>query len=319
MKYLNIKLMAAAAMTLVFASCNNEGITGDNNTDGDVRFSATIDGASRAYDQVWEANDEIGVSCQTGDVTYNNVCYYTASADGNFSPKDESKKIYFQTDEEVTFTACYPWNDLQGGTTSVTADTWKQSEQKKFDFLWAQAEGSKSNPNVSFAFAHKMTKLVLTIKRGDDVSYDEVKAAVLSLEGFKNEGSFDVATGTAAASGDDCAEWIFAGNTANAEYNAPKVLDDNANTVVYTMIFYPQIFGTNHVTFTAKITEHQSFSTELDFTNANAVKDNDSAINEWVSGRQYNIGIKLNKTGISLDGCTIAAWDEVSDEVDANM
>lgn len=317
MKDLNIKMLAAA-MTLVFASCNNEGITGDKNTDGEVRFSATIDGASRSYDQVWEANDEIGISCQTGDVVYNNVCYYTSSADGNFSPKDESKKIYFQTDEEVTFTAYYPWNDIQEGTAAVTADTWKQSEQKKFDFLWAQAEGRKSNPDVSFAFAHKMTKLVLTIKRGDDVSYDEVKAAVLSLEGFKNEGSFDVATGTAAASGNDCAEWIFAGNTANAEYNAPKVLDDAANTVVYTMIFYPQKFD-SPVTFTAKIAEHQSFSANLYFVGANSAIDRDTAEEEWVSGRQYNIGIKMNKTGISLDGCTIAAWDEVSDEVDANM
>lgn len=317
MKYLNLKMMAATAVTLVFTSCNNEGITVVNNTDCEVRFSATIDGASRAYDQVWEANDEIGISCQTGDLTYNNVCYYTASADGDFSPKDESKKIYFQTDKDVIFKAYYPWNDLQE-TTSVTADTWKQSEQKKFDFLWAQAAGSKANPDVSFAFAHKMTKLVLTIKCGDDVSYEEVKAAVLSLEGFKNEGSFDVTTGTAAASVDNSAEWIFAGNTANTEYNAPYKNNDGLETVVYTMIFYPQKFDSD-VTFTAKITEHRSFSTKLDFTYANAAKDDVSAENEWVAGRQYNIGIKLNKTGISMDGCTIAAWEEVSGEMDANM
>lgn len=313
MKNLKTSMLAAAAMIFLFAGCQNEGIS---YTQDEARFSAIIDGASRAYDQAWEANDEIGISCLTGDVTYTNVCYYTSAGDGNFSPKEESKKIYYQTDEEVTFTASYPWHDLQNGNT-LTADTWKQAGQKKFDFLWAQANGSKANPEVSFAFTHRMAKLVLTVKCGHDVSYDEVKAAALSLEGFKHLGSFDVTTGVAAVSGENSAKWTFAGNSA-AESNAPYTQDDESSTVAYTLIGYPQVLEAP-VTFTAQLQGEQSFTAGLDFTNANAIKDGSAARNEWVAGRQYNIGVKLNKTGISLDGCTIAAWDEVNGEVDANM
>lgn len=313
MKNLKASMLAVTATAFLFAGCQNEGISYPPD---EARFSATIDGASRAYNQAWEANDEIGVSCQTGEVTYTNVCYYTAAGDGSFSPKEDSKKIYYQTEEEVTFTACYPWNDLQGGNT-LTADTWKQAEQTKFDFLWAQAKGSKANPGVSFVFAHRMAKLVLTIKCGNGVSYDEVKAAALSLEGFKHLGSFDVTTGVAAASGENSAKWTFAGSS-TADNNAPSVADDETSTVVYTLICYPQAFEAP-VTFTAQLQGEQSFTARLDFTNANATKDGSAAKNEWVAGRQYNIGVKLNKTGISLDGCTIAAWDEVNGEVDADM
>ena len=313
MKNLKTSMLAVAATAFLFAGCQNEGIS---YTQDEARFSAIIDGASRAYDQAWEANDEIGISCLTGDVTYTNVCYYTSAGDGNFSPKEESKKIYYQTDEEVTFTASYPWNDLQDGN-ALTADTWKQADQKNFDFLWAQANGSKANPEVSFAFTHRMAKLVLTVKCGHDVSYDEVKAAALSLEGFKHLGSFNVTTGVAAASGENSTAWTFAGSS-TADNNAPSVADDETSTVVYTLICYPQAFEVP-VTFTAQLQGEQSFTAGLDFTNANATKDGSAAKNEWVAGRQYNIGVKLNKTGISLDGCTIAAWDEVNGEVDANM
>ena len=71
------------------------------------------------------------------------------------------------------------------------------------------------------------------------------------------------------------------------------------------------------VTFTAQLQGEQSFTAGLDFTNA--IKDGSAARNEWVAGRQYNIGIKLTKTGISLEGCKIAAWDEENSEVDADM
>lgn len=313
MKNLKASMLAVAATAFLFAGCQNEGIS---YTQDEARFSATIDGASRAYNQAWEANDEIGISCQTGEVAYTNVCYYTAAGDGSFSPKEESKKIYYQTEEEVTFTACYPWNDLQGGNT-LTADTWKQAEQTNFDFLWAQAKGKKSAPDVSLGFTHRMAKLVLTIKRGDNVSYDEVKAAALSLEGFKHLGSFDVTTGVAAASGENSAKWTFAGNSA-AENNAPYTQDDESSTVVYTLILYPQVLEAP-VAFTAQLQGGLNFTAGLDFTNVNATKDGSAARNEWVAGRQYNIGIKLNKTGISLEGCTIAAWEEVNDEVNANM
>ena len=304
------KVIAAAVGTLMLAACHNEDvIPGGASIQDMARFSASIAGpVTRAYDTSWDADDEIGISGTSGEVQYTNVCYFTSGGNENFSPKDESKKIYFQDNSEVTFTAYYPWNDLKGSTT-ITADTRGQAEQKQFDFLWAQARGSKEHPNVAFTFAHKMAKVVLSVKCGDDVSYDEVKAAVLSLDGFKHEGSFDVATGTAEATGNESMMWEFAGNTENAVYNAPFKYDDTKQTVSYTLILFPQTFEAA-LPFTAELTDKQSFTANLDFTGANAEID-EEAKNEWVAGRQYNMGIVLNKTGITVEGCTIAPWEEV--------
>lgn len=307
------KVIAAAVGTLLLAACHNEDVMpGGENAQATAHFSATIAGpATRAYNTSWEANDEIGISETGGEAQYTNVCHFTSGSDGNFTPKDESEKIYFQDNEEVTFTAYYPWNDLKGGTT-ITADTWQQAEQKRFDFLWAQEEGSKAHPDVAFTFAHKMAKVVLTVKCGADVGYDEVKAAVLRLDGFKYQGSFNVTTGTTETTEYVSAMWPFAGNAEDdAKNNAPFKHDDEKQTVSYTLIFFPQEFDTP-LPFTAELTGKQSFTADLDFTAANAELDKDGAKNEWKAGRQYNMGVVLNKTGITVEGCTIAPWEEVN-------
>lgn len=312
MNKVKFNLIAAAVMTFALASCNNEEFVPDTGqSTGEARFSASIDApATRAYNQEWEANDEIGISGTTGDVSYTNVRYFTANADGNFAPINEADKIYYQTDAEVTFTGYYPWNNLTGGNT-ITADTWGQADQNSFDFLWAQAFGKKAKPEVKFSFAHKMAKVVLTIKKGKDISFDEVKAALLSLEGFKHQGTFDVTTGKTATSDVTTVMWQFAGNTVDVAYNAPKSEDATAQTISYTMIFFPQEFA-SPLPFSAELAGKQTFKANLDFTEANKKIDNDAAKNEWVAGRQYNLGIVLNKTGINVTGCEIKPWEEVN-------
>lgn len=306
-------MIAAAVGVLTLAACSSEESLSGGEAPQDVaRFSATIAGpGTRAYDQIWEANDGIGISGTSGDVAYTNVHYRTTDAGGTFTPADESGKIYFQDNNEVTFTAYYPWNELQGGSTAITADTREQANRKTFDFLWAQAKGSKASPNVQFQFAHKMAKVVLTIKQGDDVDYDEVKAAVLKLEGFRPEGTFDVTNGTTATTGDALSSpWTFSDSALKKE-NAEE------GTVSYTLILFPQTFDAA-LPFTAELTGKQSFKADLNFTNANAEKDGEHARNEWVAGRQYNMGIVLNKTGIEVEGCTITKWEEVNGgDVDA--
>ena len=312
MKDVRRTIIAAAAMTIMLAGCNSEeGLPAGESVQGVAHFSAIIHApGTRAYDQIWEANDEIGISGTSGDVAYTNVCYLTADGSGNFNPKDESGKIYFQDNDEVTFTAYYPWNDLQDGAATITADTWGQKEQKKFDFLWAQAKGSKTKADVAFTFAHKMAKVVFTVKCGSDVSYDEVKSAVLMLDDFKHVGSFNVTDGTTAVTDNVSKMWEFANNTNDAVYNAPFKNDDGKQTVSYTLIFFPQEFDAA-LPFTATLAGKQSFTANLDFTEANRKKDGDNAKNEWVAGRQYNMGVVLNKTGITVEGCTIAPWEEV--------
>lgn len=306
-KTIFMAMLAAAVLT----ACNNDENDVIDSGSSQATFTAAINGQAdtRAYDQTWEANDAIGISGTSGGTTYTNVQYVTTGGNGNFTAGTSGNEIYYQDDAAVTFTAYYPWTNLESGVTTITADTRAQSSQSDFDFLWAQQTGSKASPNVQFLFAHKMVKLVLTIRKGDGVSYQEVQDAVLSLGGFRNNGSFNVTDGTTSTADDLATDWTFAGNTSETGYNAPLSKDDAAETVAYTLILFPQVFSIS-LPITATITGGQSFSATLNFTKANENAGDTDAQNEWVAGRQYNLSVTLHKTGITVNGSTIQGWEE---------
>ena len=309
-KIIFMATLAAAVLT----ACNNDENNVIDTGSSQATFTAAIDGQvnTRAYDRTWEAGDAIGISGTSGSTTYTNVQYVTTGGNGNFTVGTQGNEIYYQDDNSVTFTAYYPWANLAADATTITADTRAQASQSDFDFLWSRQTGSKASPNVQFLFAHKMAKLVLTIQKGNDVSYQEVQDAVLSLGGFKNNGSFNVTNGTATATGDNLtADWTFAGNSTETGYNAPLSKDDAAETVSYTLILFPQEFS-SPLPITATLTGMQSFSATLDFTAANVDAGDTDAKNEWVAGRQYNLSVTLHKTDITVDGCTIQGWDEAN-------
>ncbi len=308
MKTTNLFILGAAA--LAFAACSNEeeAMVTDGPVAAQVTASIGAERNTRAAGTAWDKGDAIGISGTTGDKTYTNV-QYTTTGGGLFTVVDPVQAIYYQTDDEATFTAYYPWEALADGATTISADTWAQADQKKFDFLWARAKGKKAAPNVAFTFAHKMAKVVLTIKKGADVSYDEVKEAVLSLEGFKHEGTFDVTNGYASATGNSSVMWEFANSADNPAWNTPTIVrDDEKQTVSYTLLFFPQEFDVP-LPFSATLKGSQSFSAALDFSAANEAAGGLKK-NRWVSGRQYNLSVTLHKTGITVDGCTIAPWNE---------
>lgn len=303
--------LAAAVLT----ACNNDENTVIDIGASQATFTAAIDGQvnTRAYDRTWEAGDAIGISGISGGITYTNVQYITDSdgTSGNFTVGTQGNEIYYQDDNSVTFTAYYPWANLAADATTITADTRAQASQSDFDFLWSRQTGSKASPNVQFIFAHKMAKLVLTIQKGNDVSYQEVQDAVLSLGGFKYSGTFNVTDGTTSTADDLATGWTFAGNTSETGYNAPLSKDDTGETVSYTLILFPQEFS-SPLPITATLTGMQSFSATLDFTAANVDAGDTDAKNEWVAGRQYNLSVTLHKTDITVDGCTIQGWDEAN-------
>ena len=308
--------LAAAVLT----ACNNDENNVIDTGSSQATFTAAIDGQvnTRAFDQTWEAGDAIGISGTSGSTVYTNVQYVTTGVNGNFTAGIQGNEIYYQNDADVTFTAYYPWINLESGVTTITADTRAQTSQSDFDFLWSRQTGSKASPNVQFIFTHKMVKLVLTIKKGDGVSYQEVQDAVLSLGGFKNNGTFNVTDGTTSTADDLAANWTFAGNTTETGYNAPSSKDDEAETVSYTLILFPQEFAAP-LPITATLTGRQSFSATLDFTDANVDAGDTGAQNEWVAGRQYNLSVTLRKTGITVNGSTIQGWEEADgDEVIIN-
>lgn len=293
---------AALAVT-TFAACTSEG----NEPDAPGRkecpdFTATIgDARSRAFDCQWEAGDIIGIT-GAGRV---NVPYHTPDGLGSFAAKESGEQIYFQDDNEAAFTAYYPWNDLGENVTAISADTKAQRDQKTFDFLRAEAKGSKEAYEVTLDFSHMMAKVVLTVKPGTGMTLDEMKNAELSLSEFHHTGSFDTAGG-ALSLNDETEAWTF---TDFGDF------DTTPGRATFSFIFFPQVHA-KPVDFLARFVlpgdKPLSLRAAIDFTAANREKDGDDARNEWVAGRQYNLNVTLNKTEISLTECVINDWTPVT-------
>ena len=297
-------LITATLALLTLAACGNEA----NEPDVTVLkecpdFTASIgDAHSRAVDSQWESADEIGIS----GAGRTNVCYRTEDGDGVFTVKTTDEQIYFQDDTEATFTAYYPWNEFESGTSTIEIDTREQAQQKSFDFLWAQASGKKSQPNIAFNFTHRMAKVVLTVKPGSRMTFDEVKAALLSMEGFHHSGSFNINDGISAVEGNTTSDkWMFADATKDAPY-----ITVGENSLTCSLILWPQAIE-DQLTFYADFPTY-ALMAKIDFTAANREKDGVNAQNELVAGRQYNLGLTLHKTEMTLDVCVINPWNEVN-------
>lgn len=292
----------ALLATLTLTGCGSSGDEPEAPARSDCPdFTATIDNVhARAFDRSWESGDLIGIS----GCGRSNVCYLTDKGDGVFTVQSPGEQIYFQNDGEETFTAYYPWTVLSGDAVIIDADTKLQNRQKDFDFLWAQASGKKDAPEVAFSFAHKMSKVFITVRTGTDISFEELKEATLSLVGVCHSGSFNTADGSASVNSSGEA-W---------DINDFAVFNEVDNTVTFSLIFFPQSFE-NPLEFRSvmKLSDNNplSLKANIDFTNANREMDGDNAKNEWVAGRQYNLSFTLNKTDISISECVIIGWNEV--------
>lgn len=309
----------AAVLLVGMTACSNDETGNVTTGDADAAlFTGSIEAPhTRAFDQTWENGNQIGISGITGGKTYTNICYKYVGA-GNETFTAAAEKIYYQDNKGVTFTAYYPWAESLTESATITVGTWEQANQKTFDFLYAQAEGQK-DVKVNFNFKHRMSKLVLTVKAGADMTYDDVKDAVCYLENFLYEGTFDRTTGIATATGSPCAMWAFANNTTQGEenFNTPTISENESEgSVSYTLILFPQTFPSSagNLSFYAE-TGGNTYSAEIDLSK---VHGNDSA-NELKAGTQYNITINLNKTGLTVGESTISAWEEKNHEIDANM
>ncbi len=275
--------MACAAMTGCYQDNDAPTLTR-------AEFTATIaeQYLSRAANAAWDAQDEIGISGVTGLREYANVEYVTTAGDGVFAAVREAETILFTTDDPVTFTAYYPYSTE--GTQPLTASTADQNQQRQFDFLYGTGTGSNAAPDVALAFTHRMAKVVFTLKTGEDVTYDELKAATMEVDGLVLSGTFDPQSGEAAADATQSAA------TLTLDETTQRTLDDEAETVSYEVILFPQQ--------PAEALELTFHSGGAGYRTLLTLPDEHSLL----VGTQYDVRVTLNKTEAVVNGCTIADW-----------
>ena len=280
-----------AVITLFPAACGNDS-PGDD-TPVAACFSAGIDGlASRAADTWWHDGDLIGITGTSGSGEYKNIAHVvTDAATNTFTPVDDDNTIYFNDDDDVTFTAYYPHAGTSGtaepSLSGSTDATYQMTEkQPRIDYLFAKAKGSQSAPDVKFTFTHSMSRVTLSIKAGEGIA-SLASMTNCTLDGFYLHGSFDPATGTAAA--------VPSGNPESID-NPFFILAEGQKEATSSLILYPQ--DATKATFSV-ILGNQTFTADL------TVPDG-----KLEPGTSYAYNVTVSRTGITVSKATIGKWTD---------
>ena len=283
---MKIKFFALAALALALAACNNDNeiLNGDPVA---AQFTADIALATRASGTTWDNGDRIGITDIGNDTQYGNVPFILKN--GKFEA--EGKVIYFEDTKTHTFRAYYPYN-AAGGILTATTDATAQQNQPAIDFLFASgATGDKNNPVVSFtdktakggednSFHHRMSQITLTFEAGDGVNFSVVKPERYTLDGLLLTGTFNTADGIATAD-----------NGLQTGELTMNLADGNLTS---SIILFPQTVASLPLVVNYKGQEYHATLTMPD--------------GALLAGNNYTYTVKVNATGLTLEGCTIGSW-----------
>lgn len=305
------KFLILAAAATAFAACSNDSEPTNDNAPVEAQISASINNiGTRAAGTEWADNDEIGISTTNNVKTsYANIPYKWNGT--NFEAS--SAKIYFQSMDEVEFSAYYPFSGTSGtaeGTITATTDADNQTSanQPQIDFLFTSgAKASRTSPNVNFtgdyAFQHKMSQITLTFSEGDDIKLADLLTAY-TLDGLKLSGTFNTADGATAASSDATATKL--------EISLSNVtVDDKGQYAAPSLILFPQDITDGNIPLTVTVNE-EVYGTTLKLpTTANSKLE---------SGNNYTFLVKVSKTGLTVQTASIDQWNDVKgDDTTAEM
>ena len=286
------RFFALAALALLLGACNNDNeiLNGDPVA---AQFSADIAPATRASGTTWDNGDRIGITDIGNDSQYGNVPFILKN--GKFEA--EGKVIYIEDTKTHTFRAYYPYN-AAGGILTATTDATAQQNQPAIDFLFASgATGDKNNPVVSFtdktakggednSFHHRMSQITLTFEAGDGVDFSVVKPERYTLDGLLLTGTFNTADGIATAD-----------NGAQTGELTMNLADGNLTS---SIILFPQTVASLPLVVNYKGQEYHATLTMPE--------------GALQAGNNYTYTVKVNATGLTLEGCTIGSWADSGGE-----
>ena len=184
----------AGAMTL--ASCSNEEVNDNGTKNAQLQVVANIAlPQTRAFDDQWNAGDQIGVytfKAGTTDIdaadnlAYRNTLTEGWAATANFEPVGKAASLP-NDGSKVDVAAYYPYS-----TTAVELDVQQQDNQALIDLLGAKAAGvSADAPQAVLNFKHKLTKIFMNTTAEDGSSLSDLKASIKDMYTKVSYSAFD--------------------------------------------------------------------------------------------------------------------------------
>lgn len=310
---------SALAIGLALGACNNE------NEPQVVDLGRPID-----LNIGLQASTKVAIENPTGFDTGDAVGVYLATSDDNaqaavnsgeavnnvqFSLTADgwSGEIYWQnTSQYHTLYAYYPYDASLNGTqtqkaVSVVADQHADGGlgYKAADYLWGvNAPVKATESSQLMELKHKMARVKVTLKPGNDMTADKVDAIAASLQVLGTDiptaGTFDVAKGI-----------ITANQTQDAPLASlsPYYTGADGNYTYYAIMLPGTQFtkGADFVKVTA--TDGTTYAYKLD-TQADLVLE---------EGKEYVFDLLVNKASLGLGGFYIYMWQSDGGWVGGNI
>ncbi|MFZ4860938.1 fimbrillin family protein [Sphingobacterium sp. Mn56C] len=196
-KLLFASALAAVAMT---TACQKSPAP-ESDFNSAVKFSSKIANqvVTKAANNAWENNDAIGVFMKTGagltNVSASNKKYVTNNGSGNFTAASTAEEIFFPEDgSKVDFIAYYPYQAALTNN-AIAVNVADQSQQSKIDILYANnaKDASKTNPNAQLVFNHALSKVEVTVTKGNGVA--SLNGLAVQFNGFNTTANFELSSG----------------------------------------------------------------------------------------------------------------------------
>ncbi|WP_455668867.1 fimbrillin family protein [Phocaeicola sp.] len=305
------KHLALTVLALALTACNNNDET-DNKVNGEpveARFFGEINGAThRAAGTAWATGDAIGITETSGNTTYTNIKYtYAGGSNALFTAATTANTIYYQNDNEATFTAYYPFGGTEKTTPAditktLTADMQdatnksvdsKFTPQSQIDFLYGTGKGQRTTNDgkVEFKFEHKMSKLVLNFIEGNEVSLNDLSQ--YTLDGLEMAGTFNPKDGTAAASG-----------TATTKTLTIKKEEGSFSGNVSSLILFPQTATSATLTVTVN---SKTYTATLPLPTKTATGATGNGLE---SGKSYTYNVTVGSKEMTVSKADISDWTD---------
>ena len=288
------RLLYILVMLCTLTACSDD-VTNRDASLQEIKIEGYIgtEAVTRAVDDTWQNNDQIGVSGSgKGNVLYSTTSTTTTAGFTSATP------IYY-TSPASYYDAYYPYQSspttntvastvfsvTTGPTQNATADA-----RKAIDVLWAQTSTTVgTGTNVTFNFAHMLSELVITFDWSGTgfgstpsswnftIGNVDQSATVTINHTQLSAGTWSVPSCTVAKSG--------AGSTYT-------VTSWTSNT--YTMIAPAQDLSAHTFSVTVGgIAYSGSLPASFSLT----------------QGNKSTVTIKVSKTGLSVTSATVSAWD----------
>lgn len=291
--------VSAALAAILFTGCSKEKTPQEGPVA--VSFTSRVDklqaNGSKAADQQWAIGDSIGIYMIKSGETLSDASIaagaanrqYQATAtttDAAFEPYSADQTIYYPSGpvQPVDFIAYYPYTSQITGYT-YPVDLSDQSDQAAIDLMYSYNATGKdwTSPAASLVFQHRLAKVVLTIKRGTGMAYEDLSKMTVVLKSACTEGTLNLVDGRDLFLEPTLNDVTFRTAGAGSKYEAILMPISHRDYIVEF-----RLNNAKNEVFTWTITGSDG---------------------DFAASTKYEFEITMNRTGVDATG-TILPWNE---------